>query len=257
MIQISVVIITFNEEKNIGRCLNSVKEIADEIIVVDSSSTDNTVAIAKQNNAKVIVRAFTGYADQKNFGTQQAAHNWILSLDADEELTPDLRQSIEEIKKGPQYNVYDVPRLTNYCGKWIKHCGWYPDKQTRLYDSTKGKWKEMKVHEYWRQNNEAEKKGVLKGDLLHYSFTSISDHLKKIEKYTELAAMAAVENGKDASLLKIWFSPKWHFFTEYIIKLGFLDGYYGYIICNLSAYSALIKYSKIRQYNQQKKVVAH
>jgi len=252
MVHISVIIITYNEERNIRRCLNSVRNIADEIIIVDSLSTDDTIKIAKQHNAKEITRAFAGYAEQKNFATQQAAHNWILSLDADEELTPELQQSIIEIKKGPQHNVYQMPRLTNYCGKWIKHCGWYPDKQTRLYDRTKGCWEEKKVHEYWRPNNSAEKKGILKGDLLHYSFTSVSEHLKKIEKYTELAALAAIEDGKDASLLKIWLSPKWHFFTEYIIKLGILDGFYGYIICNLSAYSAFVKYSKIRLYNRRK-----
>jgi glycosyltransferase involved in cell wall biosynthesis len=254
MIPITIVIITLNEERNIARCLHSVKDIADEIIIVDSFSTDSTIAIATQFNAKVITRAFTSYADQKNFATQQAANNWILSLDADEALTPGLQQSILQIKKAPQHNVYQMPRLTNYCGKWIKHCGWYPDRQTRLYDRTKGKWEEKKVHEYWRPGNNAEKKGTLKGDLLHYSFTSISEHLKKIEKYTELAALAAAEDGKDASLLKIWFSPKWHFFTEYIIKQGFLDGFYGYIICNLSAYSAFIKYSKIRAYKRGKNI---
>src|ERR1700748_1157315 len=142
MVKISVVIITFNEEKNIGRCLNSVRNIADEIIVADSFSTDNTVSIAKGYDAKVISRAFVGYAEQKNHATQQAANDWILSLDADEELTPALEHSIAEFKKDPKHNVYQMPRLTNYCGKWIKHCGWYPDKQTRLYDRTKGKWEE-------------------------------------------------------------------------------------------------------------------
>ena len=249
---ISIVIITFNEEKNLGRCLDSVKNVADEIIIVDSFSTDNTVAIARQHNAKVVTREFIGYAEQKNFATQQAANNWILSLDADEELTPELQQSIIEIKKSPKYNVYQMPRLTNYCGKWIRHCGWYPDKQTRLYDRTKGQWEEKKVHEYWRLNNGAEPKGTLSGDLLHYSFTSISSHLEKIEKYSELAAIAAVEDGKDASLMKIWLSPKWHFFSEYIIKLGFLDGFYGYTICKLSAYASFIKYTKIRLYNRRK-----
>lgn len=253
MVKISVVIITFNEEKNIGRCLNSVKNIADEIIVVDSFSTDNTVSIAHDYNAKVISSAFVGYAEQKNHATLQASNNWILSLDADEELTAALEQSIMEFKKGPKHNVYQMPRLTNYCGQWIKHSGWYPDKQTRLYDRTKGTWEEKKVHEYWRADNAGDTKGTLRGDLLHYSFSSISEHLKKIEKYTELAALAAVEDGKDASLLKIMASPKWHFFTEYIIKFGFLDGFYGYTICKLSAYSAFIKYTKIRMYNRNKR----
>jgi len=250
MVKISVVVITFNEERNIGRCLESVKDVADEIIVADSFSTDNTPAIAKTHNAKIISRAFTGYAEQKNFATQQAANDWILSLDADEELTPELRSSILAIKKAPEYHVYQMPRLTNYCGQWIRHCGWYPDKQTRLYDRTKGTWEEKKVHEYWRLHDGTDRKGLLTGDILHYSFTSMREHLRKIEKYTELAATAAVADGKNASLLKIWLSPKWHFFCEYFIKLGFLDGFNGYIICRLSAYSAFIKYSKIRVYHR-------
>jgi len=249
MISISVVIITFNEERNLARCLDSVKTIADEIIIVDSFSTDSTKIIAKGYNAKVIEQAFLGYGEQKNFATAQASNNWILSLDADEALTPELQKSILEIKKSPAYDVFQMPRLTNYCGKWIKHCGWYPDRQTRLYDRTKGRWEEKRVHEYWRLDDANGKKGLLRGDLLHYSFATITEHLKKIEKYTELAAVAAVENGKRSSLLKIWLSPKWHFFTEYIIKLGFLDGFNGFVICRLSAYAAFVKYAKIRLYS--------
>jgi glycosyltransferase involved in cell wall biosynthesis len=252
MVQLSVVIITFNEERNLARCLESVKDIADEIIVVDSQSTDRTVAIAEQYNARVIQQPFLGYGQQKNFGTQQASYDWILSLDADEVLTPELKQSIVEVKRGPKNAVYEMPRLTNYCGKWIRHCGWYPDRQTRLYNRTKGKWVEQKVHEYWAPDNSSDNKGLLKGDLLHYSFASVSEHLKKIEKYSELAALDAVEKGKDASLLKILASPKWHFINEFIFRLGFLDGFYGYTICRLSAYAAYIKYTKIRLYKRMR-----
>ena len=251
MIRISIVIITFNEERNLGRCLDSVKDIADEIIVVDSSSSDNTAVIALSYNARVIVHPFMGYGVQKNFATQQATNDWILSLDADEALTPELRQSILEIKKGPASSVYQMSRLTNYCGKWIRHCGWYPDKQTRLYDRTKGKWEEKRVHEYWRLDNGKEPEDALKGDILHYSFSSINEYLNKIEKYSELAARESVETGKNASLLKIFFSPKWHFINEFIFQLGFLDGFYGYTICRLSAYATFIKYSKIRLYYSQ------
>jgi len=250
MIKLSVVVITYNEERNIARCLDSVKGVADEIIIVDSFSTDNTATIAKKYNARIVQNAFAGYAQQKNFAAALTAHDWILSLDADEELTPALKQSIIGIKNAPTHVVYQMPRLTNYCGQWIKHCGWYPDRQTRLYNKTKGKWEEKKVHEYWRAHDSTATKGTLKGDLLHYSFTSLTEHLKKIEKYSELAATAAVADGKDASFMKIWISPKWHFFTEYFIKLGFLDGFNGYIICKLSAYAAFIKYSRIRLYNR-------
>ena len=251
MARLSIIIITLNEEKNLARCLDSVQGVADEIIVVDSYSTDNTAAIAAQYNAKVIQQSFIGYGEQKNFATQQAAHNWILSLDADEALTPELIQSIQEVKKAPQYNVYQMARLTNYCGQWIKHCGWYPDKQTRLYDRTKGKWQEQNVHEYWKPYADGDKAGMLTGDLLHYSFTSITQHLQKIEKYSELAAADAIAKHKNAGLLKIALYPKWRFFTEYIIRLGFLDCFYGYIICRLAGYATFIKYSKVRAYRNK------
>lgn len=252
MISLSIVIITFNEERNLARCLDSVKDIANEIIVVDSYSTDKTVEIARSYNARVISNPFIGYGEQKNFATKQASNDWILSLDADEALTPELRKSIEDIKENPEFSVYQMSRLTNYCGKWIKYCGWYPDKQTRLYDRTKGKWEEPKVHEYWRLDNEKEPMGLLKGDLLHYSFRSINEHLRKIEKYSELAARESVENGKTTTIFKIFFSPKWHFINEYIIQFGFLDGFYGYTICRLSVYATFLKYSKIRLYHSQK-----
>jgi glycosyltransferase involved in cell wall biosynthesis len=251
MVPLSVVIITFNEERNLRRCLESVKHFADEIIVVDSGSTDGTVAIAGEYSARIVQHPFAGYGEQKNFATAQAVNDLILSLDADEVVSEQLQNSIVEIKNKHAHNVYEMPRLTNYCGKWIKHCGWYPDRQTRLYDRTKGKWEERKVHEYWQATSDEDKKGLLKGDLLHYSFATTSEHLKKIEKYTELAARAAVSEGKSTSLLKIWLSPKWHFFSEYIILLGFLDGFYGYVICRLSAYAAFVKYSKIRLYSRE------
>lgn len=252
MVKLSVVIITFNEESNLARCLESVKDIADELIVVDSYSTDNTVSIAQKFAATVVQRAFTGYADQKDFATRQASNDWILSLDADEAVTPELIKSILAVKAAPENNVYQMSRLTNYCGKWIRHCGWYPDKQTRLYNRTKGRWANKQVHEHWQMNDKNERAGQLNGDLLHYSFRSISEHLKKIEKYSELAAREAAANGKTAGILKIWGSPKWHFFSEYVIKLGFLDGFYGYIICKLSAHATFVKYTKIRLYSNEK-----
>lgn len=251
MVKLSVVIITFNEERHLARCLDSVKEIADEIVIVDSSSTDSTVTIAKRYNAKIVDQPFMGYGQQKNFANAQASNDWILSLDADEALTPELVKSLQQIKSAPKKDAYELPRITNYCGQWIKHCGWYPDHQTRLFNRTKGRWEEQMVHEYWKLNDNNTKKGLLKGDILHYSFESISSHLKKIEKYTELAALDAVKKGKKAGLLKIVFSPLWHFISEYFIRLGFLDGFYGFIICQLSAYSAFVKYSKIRAYSQK------
>jgi glycosyltransferase involved in cell wall biosynthesis len=250
MAKLSAVVITYNEEKNLGRCLGSLQGVADEVIVVDSNSTDGTVAIAQQYKAKIYQRDFDGYGQQKNYATQQATNDWVLSLDADEELTDELRNSILAVKAAPGHDVYQMPRLTNYCGQWIKHCGWYPDKQTRLYNRTKGRWVEQKVHEYWQHSDKNAPKGLLAGDLLHYSFATINDHLKKIEKYSELGAQEAIAKGKSASLLKVWFSPVWHFISEYIFRLGFLDGYYGFVICRLSAYASYTKYSKIRAYRK-------
>ncbi len=251
MVKLSVVIITYNEEKNIGRCIASVKEVADEILVIDSSSTDHTVAVATSMGARVIDNAFTGYGEQKNFATKNATYDWVLSLDADEELSPELTASICRVKEEQLFAVYEMPRFTNYCGQWIKHSGWYPDRQTRLYDRTKGKWIEKKVHEYW-DLTAGGKKGLLKGDLLHYSYGSISEHLNKIEKYSELAALDAVAKGKTSTILTILFSPFWHFVNEYFFKLGFLDGFYGYMICKLSAYATFNKYTRIRTYSKAK-----
>jgi glycosyltransferase involved in cell wall biosynthesis len=250
MIKISVVIITFNEEKNLDRCLRSIQDVAGEVIIADSFSTDKTVEIANRYNAKVIQQKFLGYGGQKNFATAAASHDWILSLDADEALTPDLRKEIKQIKNNTTFPAYEMPRLTGYCGQWIHHSGWYPDKQTRLYNRTRGKWVERKVHEYWATDNN-EPIGLLKGDLLHYSFSSISEHLGKIEKYTELSAREAVSKKKKVSVFKMLFSPFWHFFNEYFIRLGFLDGYNGYVICKLSAYSAFLKCTKIRLYSRK------
>ena len=252
MIKVSAVIITYNEEQNIERCLCSLSPVADEIIVVDSFSKDKTTEIAERLGATVYYNEFKGFGSQKCFAISKATNNWVLSLDADEALTPELRQSILEIKQNPEFSVYQVPRLTNYCGKWIWHCGWYPDKQTRIYNRTKGKWVERRVHEFWKLDDDLGRSGYLKGDLLHYSFASINEHLQKIEKYSELAARESVEKGKNTNMFKVYFSPKWHFVNDYFFKLGFLDGFYGYTICRLSAYATFLKYSKIRLYYYQK-----
>lgn len=248
MLSISVVVITYNEEKNLARCLASVAGIADEVIVVDSFSTDSTQYIAASFGARFVTRAFDGYAKQKYFATGLAKNDWILSLDADEELTAELKHSIQAINDDTTTVLFRVPRLTNYCGKWIKHCGWYPDLQGRLYNRTSGAWEEKMVHEFWKPSKGNFGVSVLRGDLLHYSFSSIGEHMRKIEKYTELAAVDAQRRGRTASVLKVIFSPVWHFISEYFFKLGFLDGYYGFVICRLSAYSAFAKYAKIRQY---------
>ncbi len=253
MVPLSVVIITLNEERNIGRCLESVKDIADEVIVVDSNSTDATIDIARKYGAKVVLQPFLGYGAQKNFAAQQASHDWILSLDADEALSPELRESILSARNNTQHDAYELARLTNYCGKWIKHCGWYPDKKTRLFNRTKGAWSASQIHEQWHLHDTSKPVGRLSGDLLHYSYYTIADHVSVITKFTEISAREAAEKGKDCSLAKIILAPGWTFFSQYIIRLGILDGYYGYVVCKLSAYATLVKYLKIRQYAKMKR----
>jgi glycosyltransferase involved in cell wall biosynthesis len=253
MVKLSVVVITLNEEKNLKRCLDSIKNVADEILVVDSLSTDNTVKIAEECGAKIILQKFLGHIEQKNFAAQQASNNWVLSLDADECLTPELENSIKEVKTNPSKSAYRFPRLNNFCGTWIHHSGMYPDAKIRLFNRTKGEWTGENPHDKWVLSNKNEKDGFLNGDLQHYSVNSISEYVKKIERYTEIASRLRVEKGKTYSILKIMIVPQWKFFMDFIVRLGFLDGYAGWMVCKLNAMETMIKYAKTRQYAQWKK----
>ncbi|MBA3828910.1 MAG: glycosyltransferase family 2 protein [Taibaiella sp.] len=252
MAKISAVIITFNEANNIARCIRSLHQVADEIIVVDSFSTDNTAAIAEKEGAKIIYHSFEGYGVQKNFAQRQAANDWILSLDADEELSAQLKQSIQEVKTNLEFNAYKFNILTNYCGKWIHHCGWYPQPKIRLWNRLRGDMSNDRVHEGWHMTDKNAPVGHLKGNLLHYSYATISDHIRKLEQYSEIKAQIEIAKGKKVSIFNLWITPKWVFFVDYIIRRGFLDGYYGYLICRLSAFSSYVKYAKIRQYSEKK-----
>lgn len=244
---LSVVIITFNEERNIARCLESVKDVADEILVVDSFSTDKTEEICKRYNVRFIQHPFEGHIQQKNVAAHAARYDWVLSLDADEALDEQLKTSIIEVKQNATHNAYYMNRLTNYCGKWIRHCGWYPDSKARLWNRTKGQWGGQNPHDRWELHAADDKYGKLNGDILHYSYYSISDHIRQIEYFTEIASKAEASAGKNPSLLKIVLGPGIKFFKSYILKAGFLDGYYGYVICRLSAQAAFIKYIKTKQ----------
>jgi len=253
MITISVVVITLNEEKNLARCLDAVKDIADEIVVLDSNSKDNTVTIAESFGARVIQQDFINFAAQKQSADTLASNEWVLSLDADEVLTPKLIEDIKKIKtEHPTLLAYNLDRLTNYCGTWIKHCGWYPDKKTRFYNRKEGSWRGDGLHEFWSLNNAAAKVGQLKGELLHYSYYTYSDHLRQIDKYTEMAAQIAFKNGKKVSFLKWLLAPRFRFLVDYIFRGGFLDGTNGFMVCKLSALATFMKYSKIRQLHQLK-----
>lgn len=251
--KLTVTIITLNEERNIERCILSVKSVADEILVVDSLSTDRTVKIAEQLGAKVILQPFLGHIEQKNFANEKATHDWVLAIDADEELSPELAASIAMVKHNPKHRAYHYNRLNNYCGHWIKHSGWYPDRKIRLYNRNAGKWMGENPHDRWTLYDNSEQPGMLKGDLLHYSYDSIAAHLKKIERYSDIAARQKVNKGMDCSILKIWLGPKWKFFKDFFIRLGILDGYWGYIVCRMNAFEVMTKYAKTRQYARSKR----
>jgi glycosyltransferase involved in cell wall biosynthesis len=257
IIKISAVIITHNEEKNIARCISSVKKIADEVIVVDSFSTDSTVPIAKSLGANVISHEFNGYGEQKYFAEKLTSNPWILSLDADEEISVELGKSILLLKdKQPIWDAYKINILPNFCGKWIRHCGWYPQPKVRLWNKCKGATNNNTVHEEWLPVDKTVKIGRLRGDILHYSYPTISDYMRKLEQYSELKARAAVSEGKHITLLKIIVGPAWRFIVDFFLRAGFLDGYYGYIVCKNSAFYTFIKYIKIWVYNRDKKRMA-
>lgn len=243
-VNLSIAIITFNEEHNIADCIESVLPIADEIVVVDSGSTDKTVEIAKLKGANVIHQDFLGHVEQKNFVITQCSNTHILSLDADERLSPHLLASIKEVKNNWKFDGYEFNRLNNYCGQWIKHCGWYPDKKLRLWDSTKGKWQGQNPHDEYKI--EKGKIGFLKGDLLHYSFNTVDEHKKQIDYFSDLAAKALFEKGKKVSVLTPIIKGFSKFIKSYFIKLGILDGYNGFLISRLSGGAKYKKYSKLR-----------
>jgi glycosyltransferase involved in cell wall biosynthesis len=250
-VNISAVIITFNEEKKIERCILSLKNVVDEIVVVDSFSKDKTKEICLAHNVVFIEHAFKGHIEQKNWAYTQASNNYVLSLDADEALTEELKKSIVAVKNNWGSDGYAFNRLTNYCGKWIKHCGWYPDVKLRLWDRRKGTWKGVNPHDCFEME-----KGIksvhLNGDLLHYSYYTIEEHIKQINYFTDIAAKAYAQKGVKPSLFKVFASAKFMFFKSYFLKLGVLDGYYGWIISKNSAYATFLKYSKIRELQKGK-----
>jgi len=252
-VQISAVIITFNEEKNIERCLQSLDGIADEIVVVDSFSKDKTKEICEKFNVKFIEHAFYGHIEQKNYAITQAQNPYILSLDADEAIDEQLKKAILKVKNNWDHDGYSMNRLTNYCGKWIKHCGWYPDVKLRLWDARKGKWGGDNPHDKFEFQTKNETVLHLKGDILHYSYYTLNDHYKQVRYFTDILSQAQFKRGKKAPLIVLVFSPVVKFFKDYIIKLGFLDGWAGLKICSISAYATFTKYKKLRHLIKQTK----
>lgn len=253
MIKISVAIITFNEEHNIERCIKSVQNIADEIVVVDSFSTDKTKDICEALGIIFIQNPFAGHIEQKNYALTKTKNDIVLSLDADEALSPDLILEIKKIKENFQADGYFFNRLTNYNGQWIKHSGWYPDSKLRIFKKSHARWGGVNPHDIIIMNKNS-KIEYLRGDLLHYSYRSITDHINQTNKFTTIAAKQAYSLGKRSNLLKIVTRPILKFFKDYFLKAGFLDGRYGFVICCINSLSALLKYSKLYDLQNNKRI---
>lgn len=241
MNKLSAVIITYNEERNIERCIRSLLPVADEIVVVDSFSTDKTEEICKKLNVRFIQHPFEGHIQQKNVALDTASHDFVLSLDADEALTDQLAKSILDVKINPLFKGYKFNRLTNYCGHWVKHCGWYPDAKIRLVDRRYARWTGTNPHDRL-DLKDALTHGTLKGDLLHYSYNSIDDHYKQIEYFGAIAAKELHAKGGKSNWLIISMKVIAQFIKSYFIKLGILDGKTGFTISRLSAYATYRKY---------------
>jgi glycosyltransferase involved in cell wall biosynthesis len=241
--KISATIITLNEEENIAAALESLAW-ADEIIVVDSESTDRTVEIALRYTDRVITQKWLGYAAQKNFASELASHDWVFNLDADERLTPELQSQILSLKTASQTTAaaFEMPRKVYYLGRWIRYSGWYPDYKIRLYDRTRGQWQGKYVHESVKVEGQV---GRLTGDLLHYTVGSASEHHQRLDRYTTLAAREAYENGRRASLGGMLLTPVLTFLKSYFLKRGFLDGIQGLAIAWFAGHYVFLKNLKL------------
>ena len=241
--KITATIITLNEERNIARAIESLR-CCDEILIVDSGSVDRTVELAEKLDVRVIEAGWRGYAGQKNWAAEQASHDWILSLDADEALSEPLEAEILALKKtGPRFDAYTMPRLARYLGRWILHSGWYPDRKVRLYDRRKARWIGDFVHESVVPQG---KLGRLEGNILHFTCESLSEHVKTMDRYTTLAAQEVAARKLPVPLSKMIIDPAWTFLKTYFIQRGFLDGVEGLIIAYMASYYTFLKYSKAR-----------
>ncbi len=240
---ISATIITCNEERNIARAIESLR-CCDEILVVDSGSTDRTLEIAEKLGARIIESPWPGYAKQKNVAATRAANDWIFSVDADEALSEALEAEIWQLKKnGPEHDGYTMPRLAQYLGRWILHSGWYPDRKVRLYDRRKASWVGEFVHESVQVSGTV---GHLTSNLLHYTCDSLSEHLRTLDRYTTLAAQEVVARHQKVGLSNLIVEPLWTFLRTYLFQLGMLDGHEGLTIAYMAATYTFLKYAKAR-----------
>jgi len=239
MTRITALIITLNEEKHIGACIDSLSGIADEILVIDSFSGDKTKAIAEAKGARIIEESFKGFGPQRNIGARLASNDLILVLDADERLSPELERSIADVKQHGTAAAYSFNRLNFIGNQPVRSCGWYPDTHIRLYDRRKAKWNDRQVHEDVEADGEVK---FLTGDLLHYSYEDIAELKERSERYAKLGAEVYKERNRLLLLLNILFSPPAKFLKAYILQLGFMDGYLGLMISCYRARETFLKY---------------
>lgn len=241
--KLTVTVITYNEADHIQHALESVAW-ADEIIVVDSGSTDGTVDLARPLATQVIVREWRGYSEQKNFAADHASNDWVLSLDADERVTPALAEEIRAVlTREPQARGYRVRRVSRYLGQWIRSTDWFPDYQLRLYDRRAGRWNGMRIHESFRLNDGAPAR--MDGELHHHAYRDISHHLKKIDTYTTMLAEQSHDEGRRTNPVAMAMHPLFAFLRNYVLRRGFMDGTVGFIISFLNAYYVFLKLAKL------------
>lgn len=242
MVKLSVAIITHNEEEEIRDCLESVKW-ADEIVIVDSFSSDKTLEICRGYTDKIFQKEWAGFSDQKNYAIEMATNSWVLVIDADERVSELLMEEIKDIfENGPTCDGYFIPRKSYFLGRWIRYGGWYPDYSVRLFRKDKGKFKLREVHESVNINGRI---GKLKNPLEHYTYRSLEEYIERMDRYSTLAAREMVKEGRRATLGSIIFRPLFTFFRMYILQQGFRDGIYGFLLSTLYSYYTFIKYAKL------------
>lgn len=243
--EISAVIITHNEEKNLAGALQSIAGIVSEMIVVDCHSTDNTVKIARKYTERVFERDWTNFSDQKNFANSKSSFPWILSLDADEKVSPELRKELVELKKTePECSGFSIPRRVYYLGKWIRHSGWYPDRKIRLFRKDRARWDGEYVHENLALEGKVCR---LKGTIHHFTYRNISEHLARINTFSDLGAQKLYAKRKKSRWYHLFFLPFFRFLRAYLWKLGFLDGFAGLVISVLTGYAVFVRYAKLKE----------
>ena len=242
MTKLSVTIIALNEAAHIRACLDAVRW-ADERLVVDSGSTDGTQELARAAGARVIERDWPGYSEQKNFAATQASHDWILSVDADERVTPELATEIRELlARGPEAAGYRVPRVTWHLGRWIRTTDWYPDRQLRLYDRRRATWPARRVHESVTADGPVVD---LKGEMQHFAYRDIGHHMQTMDRYTTLAAAELHAAGRRAGLFDLTVHPWAAFMRNYLLRGGITDGIPGFVISTMNAYYVFLKFAKL------------